>query len=145
VTLLLGVPVFRKYDLLTRLIESALAGSMVPDRIVVVDNGCRFDAEYLRPDGIETMIRQLRSDKGASVARGHGFSLFCLSQQTWRRVGLFAERFWSASLEDNDSKHRLLLASVPMPPKGAAAAHSVTELRHPGARLTAPGRSAPYP
>ena len=165
VTLLLGVPVYRKYDLLARLIESALTGTMVPDRIVVVDNGCRFDAEYhgsmdrvevirpgtnegcaagwnrilraasaahdeiilandditLRPDGIEMMIRQLRADNGA-VIRGHGFSLFGLSQQTWRRVGMFDERFWPAYLEDVDYKYRLSLASVPMPPKVAAAA-----------------------
>ena len=168
-TLLLGVPVYRKYDLLARLIESALAGTMVPDRIVVVDNGCRFDAEYhgpmdrvevirpgtnegcaagwnrilrtasaahdevilanddimLRPDGIEMMIRQLRADNGTSVVRGHGFSLFCLSQQTWRRVGMFDERFWPAYFEDKDYKHRLTVASAPMPPKlAAAASHS---------------------
>jgi len=166
VTLLLGVPVYRKYNLLAKLIESALAGSMVPDRIVVVDNGCRFDTEYhgplervevirpgtnegcaagwnrilsaasaahdeiilanddivIRPDGIELMIRQLRADHGASVVRGHGFSLFCLSQETWRRVGMFDERFWPAYFEDNDYQHRLTLASVPMPPKVVAAA-----------------------
>ena len=165
-TLLLGVPVYRKYDLLAKLIESVLAGSMVPDRIVVVDNGCRFDAEYhgpmervevirpgtnegcaagwnrifraasaahdeiilanddivIRPDGIEIMIRQLRADHGVSVVRGHGFSLFCLSQETWRRVGMFDERFWPAYFEDKDYQHRLTLASVPMPPKVAAAA-----------------------
>ncbi len=165
-TLLLGVPVYRKYNLLAKLIESALGGSMVPDRIVVVDNGCRFDAEYhgpmervevirpgtnegcaagwnrifsaasaahdeiilanddivIRPDGIEIMIRQLRADNGASVVRGHGFSLFGLSQETWRRVGMFDERFWPAYFEDNDYQHRLSLASVPMPPKVAAAA-----------------------
>ncbi len=163
--LLLGVPVYRKYDLLARLITSALRGTMVPNRILVVDNGGRFDAEYrgplervevlrprtnegcaagwnrilraavsshdevilsnddivLRRDGIEMMIGQLRADHGASVVRGHGFSLFCLTQQTWRRVGMFDERFWPAYLEDNDYKRRLLLASVPLPPKIAAA------------------------
>ncbi|MCX5966471.1 MAG: glycosyltransferase [Cyanobacteria bacterium] len=164
-TLLLGVPVYRRYDLLAKLIKSALAGTMVPDRIVVVDNGCSFNAQYrgpmervevirhgtnegcaagwnrilkaatdskdeiilanddivLRCDGIEIMIRQLRSDNGKSVVRGHGFSLFCLSQQTWRRVGMFDERFWPAYLEDKDYKYRLSLASVPLPPKVAAA------------------------
>ena len=164
-TLLLGVPAYRKYDLLAKLIESALAGTMVPDRIVVVDNGCGFNTKYhgpmdrvevirpgtnegcaagwnrilrsatdssdeiilanddiaLRRDGIEMMIRQLRSDNGASVVRGHGFSLFCLTQQTWRRVGMFDERFWPAYLEDKDYKYRLSLASVPLPPKVAAA------------------------
>ena len=169
VTLLLGVPVFRKYGLLARLIKSVLAGTMVPDRIVVVDNGGAFDTAYhgpldrvevirpatnegcaagwnrilaaasaagdeiilanddivLRPDGVEMMIRQLRADGGASVVRGHGFSLFCLSQQTWRRVGSFDERFWPAYLEDSDYKYRLSLAGVPMPPKlVAAAAHA---------------------
>ncbi|NQW46215.1 MAG: glycosyltransferase, partial [Planctomycetes bacterium] len=169
-TLLLGVPVYRKYGLLAMLIKSALAGTLVPERIVVVDNGCAFDAQYrgplervevirpatnegcaagwnrilraasasgdeiilanddivLRPDGVEMMIRQLRADRGASVVRGHGFSLFCLSQQTWRRVGSFDERFWPAYLEDKDYRYRLTLAGVPMPSKLVAAAAHVS-------------------
>jgi GT2 family glycosyltransferase len=39
--IVLGVPVLTRYDLLDRLIESALGGSVAPDRIVVVDNGGR--------------------------------------------------------------------------------------------------------
>jgi GT2 family glycosyltransferase len=35
----IGIPTLNRYDLLSKAIESALKGSVVPDRILVVDNG----------------------------------------------------------------------------------------------------------
>jgi hypothetical protein len=61
VTVVLGVPTYKRYDLLVRLVETTLAGSMVPDRIVVVDNGCRFDEAYKGPMERVEVIRPGRN------------------------------------------------------------------------------------
>jgi GT2 family glycosyltransferase len=44
--LTLGVPTYRRYDLLGQLIGSAMAGIMPPDRYIIVDNGGKLG----RPD-----------------------------------------------------------------------------------------------
>jgi glycosyltransferase involved in cell wall biosynthesis len=43
-TIVLGVPVLSRYDLLERLLASAEAGTSKPDRYLIVDNGGKFDA-----------------------------------------------------------------------------------------------------
>lgn len=66
-TVVLGVPVFNRYDLLAGLVASALASSRLPERIVVVDNGGRFDAAYAgRLDRVEVV----RPGKNTGTAGG---------------------------------------------------------------------------
>lgn len=53
-TLILGIPTLTRFDLLERCIDSALAGTVAPDRVVVVDNSAgacprRPDCTYLVP------------------------------------------------------------------------------------------------
>jgi GT2 family glycosyltransferase len=43
--MILGVPTIRRYDLLGRLIASVLAGSRVPDAILIVDNGGNYESK----------------------------------------------------------------------------------------------------
>jgi len=38
--IVLGVPVYRRYDLLARLVDSLRSGTVQPDKVIVVDNGC---------------------------------------------------------------------------------------------------------
>ena len=45
-----GIPVVRRYDLVERCIETANAGTIKPDKILIVDNGGRFD---IKGDNIE--------------------------------------------------------------------------------------------
>lgn len=47
--IVLGVPTYRRYDLLSSLVESAMGGTLVPDKVIVVDNGGRFDERYRGP------------------------------------------------------------------------------------------------
>jgi GT2 family glycosyltransferase len=57
--LILGVPTLNRYDLLHRMLESVLQGTVVPDQIVVIDNGGGLRGRYddfervtvLRPTG----------------------------------------------------------------------------------------------
>ena len=46
--MILGVPSLWRYELLDRLIASALAGSRVPDKILVVDNGGKYEPKDSR-------------------------------------------------------------------------------------------------
>jgi len=53
-TLILGIPTLTRFDLLEQCIDSALAGTVAPDRVVVVDNSAgqcqrRPDCTYLVP------------------------------------------------------------------------------------------------
>lgn len=41
--ILFGAPVIRRYDLLWRLLKSVERSELKPDRVVVVDNGCKID------------------------------------------------------------------------------------------------------
>lgn len=48
-SIVLGVPVLNRYDLLARLLASAERSSVVPDLVIVVDNGGRFDGNTTLP------------------------------------------------------------------------------------------------
>lgn len=65
--IVLGVPTYRRYDLLASLVESALGGTMVPDKIVVVDNGGRFDELYR---GSTERLEVLRPGRNLGCAGG---------------------------------------------------------------------------
>ena len=54
-TIVLGIPTLSRFDLLEQCIDSALAGTVAPDAVVVVDNSAghcprRADVTYLVPD-----------------------------------------------------------------------------------------------
>jgi FkbM family methyltransferase len=59
--MILGVPSLWRYELLDRLIASALAGSRVPDEILVVDNGGKYEAK-------ESRVRVIYSGENLGVA-----------------------------------------------------------------------------
>ncbi len=63
--IVLGVPVLTRYDLLKRLIESALSGSVVPDKIIVVDNGAK---NFLIPECDRLEIISRGRNVGVSAA-----------------------------------------------------------------------------
>lgn len=44
--MILGVPTLNRYDLLEKLIRSALRGLLVPDKILVVDNGGSYENKH---------------------------------------------------------------------------------------------------
>jgi GT2 family glycosyltransferase len=54
--LTLGVPTYRRYDLLGRLIGSALAGDVKPDRYVIVDNGGKLGRPDWMPACAEILV-----------------------------------------------------------------------------------------
>lgn len=64
--LLLGVPTYRRYDLLPGLIASAIASSVCPSRVLVVDNGGQFDAKYAGPH--KTKLEVIRPGRNIGVA-----------------------------------------------------------------------------
>lgn len=41
-----GIPTLNRYDLLAKAVAALKRGTLVPDRIIIVDNGGRFFAEY---------------------------------------------------------------------------------------------------
>jgi GT2 family glycosyltransferase len=53
--LILGVPTLNRYDLLHRMLQSVLSGSVVPDRIVIVDNGQRLRDRYDENERVEVV------------------------------------------------------------------------------------------
>ena len=58
--IVLGVPVLSRYDLLERLLASAEAGTVKPDRYLIVDNGRQLD---VRSPGISRAV-----ERGATVS-----------------------------------------------------------------------------
>lgn len=63
--ILLGVPTYKRYDLLAPMLDSVRAGTVQPARILVVDNGGRFDEEF---KGNKTGIEVIRPGHNAGVA-----------------------------------------------------------------------------
>ena len=59
--MILGVPSLWRYELLDRLIASALAGTRVPDEILVVDNGGKYEPK-------DSRVRVLYSGENLGVA-----------------------------------------------------------------------------
>ena len=59
--MILGVPSLWRYELLDRLIASALAGTRVPDEILVVDNGGKYEAK-------DSRVRVIYSGENLGVA-----------------------------------------------------------------------------
>lgn len=59
--MILGVPTLCRYELLDRLIASALAGTRVPDEILVIDNGGTYEAK-------DSRVRVLYSGENLGVA-----------------------------------------------------------------------------
>jgi len=59
--MILGVPSLWRYELLDRLIASALAGSRTPDEILVVDNGGKYEAK-------DSRVRVIYSGENLGVA-----------------------------------------------------------------------------
>lgn len=62
--MILGVPTMRRYDLLDRLIESALVGTRIPDRILIVDNG----GSYAVPEHARDRVKIIYSGENIGVA-----------------------------------------------------------------------------
>ncbi len=51
--LTLAIPVLNRYDLLKVCVESALSGTKVPDRVIIIDNGSRCD---IKPSNVIQIV-----------------------------------------------------------------------------------------
>lgn len=59
--IILGAPTYTRYDLVAKMVESAATGTRTPDRIVIVDNGSRWDEKYRGPSAGVDVIRPGRN------------------------------------------------------------------------------------
>lgn len=64
VTMKLGIPTLNRYDLLTKLLVSAEAGTVVPSEYIIVDNG----GSYVPPDHLKEKVRLIRPGCNVGVA-----------------------------------------------------------------------------
>ena len=69
--LTVAVPTYRRYDLLRAMVDSAEAGTMVPDRYYIVDNGGSLDPAAYGLPTVKTEVFRPGRNLGVSAAWNH--------------------------------------------------------------------------